>query len=96
MATRSSGKFELQLNQQNIKPGAYTFFMRGETKRKYVRNPEAIPAIEAEQKATTELLAQAGRGGEDGNDRQGRRDQGGAGHGCCREDCGAEEGRSCE
>jgi hypothetical protein len=55
-----SGKFELQLNQQNIKPGAYTFYMRGETKRKYVRNPEAIPAIEAEQKATTELLAQLG------------------------------------
>ncbi len=53
-----AGKFELQLNQQNIKPGAYTFFMRGETKRKYVRNPEAIAAVEAELKATTELLAQ--------------------------------------
>lgn len=54
----TSGKFELQLNQQNIRPGAYTFFMRGETKRKFVRNPDAVAAIEAEQKATTELLAQ--------------------------------------
>jgi len=54
----TSGKFELQLNQQNIRPGVYTFFMRGETKRKYVRNPDAIAAVEAEQKATTELLAQ--------------------------------------
>jgi hypothetical protein len=54
----TSGKFELQLNQQNIKPGTYTFFMRGETKRKYVRNPDAVAAIEAEQKATTELIAQ--------------------------------------
>jgi len=54
----TSGKFELALNQQNIKPGTYTFFMRGETKRKYVRNPDAVAAIEAEQKATTELIAQ--------------------------------------
>jgi hypothetical protein len=54
----ATGKFELQLNQQNIKPGAYTFFMRGETKRKYVRNPDAIPAVEAEQKEITDLLAQ--------------------------------------
>jgi hypothetical protein len=53
-----TGKFELQLNQQNIKPGAYTFFMRGETKRKFVRNPDAIPAVEAELKATTDLLTQ--------------------------------------
>jgi hypothetical protein len=54
----TSGKFELALNQQNIKPGTYTFYMRGETKRKYVRNPDAVAAIEAEQKATAELIAQ--------------------------------------
>ena len=32
-----------------LKPGTYTFYMRGDTKRKYIRNPEAIPAVEAEQ-----------------------------------------------
>lgn len=53
----AAGKFELQLNQQNIKPGIYTFYMRGETKRKYVRNPEAIPAIEAEQKVLVDTIA---------------------------------------
>lgn len=53
----ASGKFELQLNQQNIKPGVYTFYMRGETKRKLVRNPDAIPAAEAEQKAIVEMIA---------------------------------------
>jgi hypothetical protein len=55
-----AGKFELALNQQNIRPGVYTFFMRGETKRKYVRNPDAVAAIEAEQKATADLLTQLG------------------------------------
>ncbi len=58
----AAGKFELQLNQQNIRPGTYTFFMRGETKRKYVRNPDAIPAAEAEQKATEALIAQMNEG----------------------------------
>lgn len=53
----AAGKFELQLNQQNIKPGIYTFYLRGETKRKLVRNPDAIPAAEAEQKALAEMLA---------------------------------------
>jgi hypothetical protein len=56
-ANTATGKFELQLNQQNIKPGVYTFYMKGETKQKYVRNPEAIPAIEAEQKALVETIA---------------------------------------
>ena len=53
----NAGKFELQLNQGNIKPGTYTFYMRGETKRNYVRNPEAIPAAEAEQKRITDMFA---------------------------------------
>jgi hypothetical protein len=54
----TSGKFELVLNQQNVKPGTYTFYMRGDTKRKYVRNPDAIPAVEAEQKQITDMIAQ--------------------------------------
>ena len=58
----AAGKFELQLNQQNIKPGVYTFYMRGETKRKMVRNPDAIPAAEAEQKALVEMIAKLAEG----------------------------------
>jgi hypothetical protein len=52
------GKLELQLNQQNTKPGTYTFVMRGDTKRKYVRNPEAVAAAEAEQKQIAEMQNQ--------------------------------------
>ena len=32
---KAEAKFELALNQQNIRPGSYTFYMKGETKRKY-------------------------------------------------------------
>jgi hypothetical protein len=56
-ANTAAGKLEVQLNQQNIKPGVYTFYMKGETKRKHVRNPDAIPAAEAEQKAIVEMIA---------------------------------------
>lgn len=45
------GKFELQVNQQNTKPGVYTFYMKGETKQKYVRNPEAVTRATEEQTA---------------------------------------------
>jgi hypothetical protein len=58
----ANGKFEVQLNQQNIKPGVYTFYMRGETKRKMVRNPDAVPAAEAEQKALMEMIAKLTEG----------------------------------
>src|SRR5262249_49860787 len=44
------------LNQQNIRPGSYTFYMKGETKRKYSRNPEAVAVAEAEQKRLAEML----------------------------------------
>ena len=52
----AAGKFELALNQQNIKPGVYTFYMRADTKLKHVRNPEAQAAIEAEQKQLDETI----------------------------------------
>lgn len=52
----NAGKFELILNQQNIQPGVYTISMRADTKLKHVRNPDAIPAAEAEQKAFDETL----------------------------------------
>jgi hypothetical protein len=55
-AGKDEAKFELALNQQNIRPGSYTFYMKGETKRKYTRNPEAVAAAEAEQKRITEMI----------------------------------------
>ncbi|MEX2173512.1 MAG: hypothetical protein WD872_04065, partial [Pirellulaceae bacterium] len=58
----AAGKFELSLNQQKTQPGIYTFYMRGDTKRKYVRNPDAVPAAEAEQKQITETIAQLTEG----------------------------------
>lgn len=53
---KAEAKFELALNQQNIRPGSYTFYMKGETKRKYARNPEAVAVAEAEQKRLAEML----------------------------------------
>jgi hypothetical protein len=53
---KKEAKFELALNQQNIRPGSYTFYMKGEAKRKYTRNPEAVAAAEAEQKRVAEML----------------------------------------
>jgi hypothetical protein len=52
----SEGKFELQLNQQNVRPGTYTFYLRGETKRRYTRNPDAVAAAESEQKRIEEMI----------------------------------------
>lgn len=57
-AGAKDGKLELQLNQQNIKSGSYTFYLRGDTKRKYIRNPEAIPAAEADQKDAEAMVKQ--------------------------------------
>ena len=50
------GKFELQVNQQNTKPGIYTFYMKGETKQKYVRNPEAVTRATDEQKSIGDMI----------------------------------------
>ncbi len=53
---KKEAKFELTLNPQNVKPGSYTFYMKGETKRKYSRNPEAVAAAEAEQKRVADMI----------------------------------------
>jgi hypothetical protein len=55
-ADNTEAKFELALNQQNIRPGSYTFYMKGESKRKYARNPDAVASAEAEQKRLTEMI----------------------------------------
>jgi hypothetical protein len=54
--SKNDAKFELALSQQNIRPGTYTFYMKGETKRRYARNPEAVAAAEAEQKRLAEMI----------------------------------------
>jgi len=54
--SKEEAKFELALNQQNLKPGTYTFYMKGETKRKYTRNPDAVTSAEAEQKRLGEMI----------------------------------------
>jgi hypothetical protein len=56
LSDKDEAKFELALNQQNIRPGCYTFYMKGESKRKYARNPEAVAAAEAEQKRIDEMI----------------------------------------
>lgn len=56
-ANAAESKLEIALNQPNIKPGSYTFYLRGETKQKLVRNPDAVPAAEAEQKRIVEAIA---------------------------------------
>lgn len=56
----AAGKFELAINQANIKPGVYTFYMRADTKQKHIRNPEAQAALEAEQKALDETIKALG------------------------------------
>lgn len=53
----AEGKFELLVNQQNTKTGTYTFYLGGEAKRKFARNPEAIAAAEADQKQTDMMVA---------------------------------------
>jgi hypothetical protein len=53
---KKEAKFELALNQQNIRPGSYTFYMKGETKRRYARNPQAIAAAETEQKRIAAMI----------------------------------------
>jgi hypothetical protein len=53
---KGEAKFELALNQQSIRPGSYTFYMKGESKRKYSRNPEAVAAAEAEQKRVADMI----------------------------------------
>ncbi len=57
-ADAKDGKFELQINQQNTKPGTYTFYMKGETKRKYIRNPDAEARAAEEKKQMEEMSKQ--------------------------------------
>jgi hypothetical protein len=59
-ADAKDGKFELQINQQNTKPGIYTFYMKGDTKKKLIRNPEAEARAAEEKKQIEEMIKQLG------------------------------------
>lgn len=54
----TAGKLEIALNNANLPAGTYTFYMRGDTKMKYARNPDAVAAVEAEQKELAEMIKQ--------------------------------------
>jgi len=53
---QEQGKWTLPLNQANLRPGDYTFFLKGETTGKFVRNPAAVAVAEAEQQRLTGLV----------------------------------------
>ncbi len=53
-----NGKFELALINNQIKAGTYTFYLRGQAKFKYARDPEAQKKAEEEQKRFAELVKQ--------------------------------------
>lgn len=52
------GKYEVALTNNKIAPGMYAFYLRGQAKFKYARNPEAQKEAEAEQKRVGELVKQ--------------------------------------
>jgi hypothetical protein len=53
---KNEAKLEIALAQQNIRPGSYTFYLKGETKHKYARQTGALAAAEAEQTRLAELV----------------------------------------
>jgi hypothetical protein len=54
---QNDGKLEMELNNQNIKPGTYTFCMKADSKINYARNPDALTAAEAEKKQLEDSIA---------------------------------------
>lgn len=47
---QEQAKWTLALNQANLRPGDYTFFLKAETSGKFVRNPVALALAEEEPK----------------------------------------------
>jgi hypothetical protein len=54
--SKNDGKVEVELSQPTLKPGAYTFCIKGDSKVNYARNPELVVATEAEQKRVSDGL----------------------------------------
>jgi hypothetical protein len=55
---QGDAKVEFTLNNNNIQPGAYTFYLRGQTKIDYERNPDLIADHEARQKEIDATIAE--------------------------------------
>lgn len=55
----AAGKLEVLINNQATKPGVYTFYLKADTKMKYVRNPDAIKLAEEDQAHVVALVAAA-------------------------------------
>jgi hypothetical protein len=54
--SKTEDKYEFELSQQTLKPGTYTFCLRGDSKVAYAKSPELIAATEAEQKQLMESI----------------------------------------
>jgi len=57
-AGKNDGKLTFTLASANIKPGSYTFHLRGDAKFKYARNAKAVEVATAEQKRLDDLVKQ--------------------------------------
>ena len=57
-ADKAEGTFSVVLNNNNTKPGNYTFYLRADTKQKLVRDPLAIPEAEEEAKVIATAATQ--------------------------------------
>lgn len=55
-ANKSEDKLDLRFDRDGQKPGAYTFYLKCETKSKYMRNQQAVAAAETEQKRVEEMI----------------------------------------
>jgi len=54
----ADGKLALAIANNSTKPGAYTFYLKGDVKYKYARNPDAVKAQEAKQKELAAKLTE--------------------------------------
>ncbi len=59
----AEGKIIAPLNVANTRPGIYAVTLRGETKTKFARNPDAITRVEASQAAAQKKIEQVGEEG---------------------------------
>lgn len=57
-ANTSAVNLTIPINNQNTKPGVYTFYLRSDSKFKHVRNPDAIKSSEDDQQMIAQMLAQ--------------------------------------
>jgi hypothetical protein len=61
----AAGKLEIPVTNQATKPGVYTFYLRSDTKMKYVRNPDAVKAAEEDQQLVVARVAERDKAAKD-------------------------------